>query len=78
MKNKECCKCGWRADYEIDGKYYCEDCAWELAKVLDYGTYESESVTYFVGGEFVCNDDLEEAIETAFDYGGMECKKLDE
>lgn len=78
MKNKECCKCGWRADYEIDGKYYCEDCAWKLAKKLDDSNDEKWVVAYYVGGEFVCNDDLGEAIEVAFDNEGMECKKLDE
>ena len=78
MKNKECCKCGYRANYEIDGKYYCEDCAWEFAKELNEDTEEIETTSYYVGGEFVCDDDLGEAIETAFDYEGMECKKLDE
>lgn len=78
MTSKECCRCGYRADYEIDGKYYCEYCAWELAKELDSSTDEVETTSYYVCGEFVCNDDLGEAIETAFEYEGMECKRLDE
>lgn len=77
MKNK-CYECGFDADYLIDGKCYCIDCAWALAKELDESNNEMETIAYYVGGEFVCFDDMEEAIETAFDNEGMECKKLDE
>ena len=75
-KLPDCYECGSKAYYEIEGKYYCEDCAWEYAKGLDDATEEIETTAYYVGGEFVCNDDIQEAIEEAFEYMEIDIKKL--
>ncbi len=64
------------AEYKINGKYYCADCAWELLKSLDTDTYEEEITAYYVNGEYV-GEDLDEAIEDACDYEGLDFERVE-
>ena len=73
---KECYECESQfVDYKIDGKYYCEDCAWELAKELDMDVDDDTVTIYRIGDKYI-EDDREEAIEYAFDYLSMEIEKV--
>lgn len=73
---KECYKCESQfVDYKIDGQYYCEDCAWELAKELDMDVDDDTVTIYKIGEEYI-EDDREEAIECAFDYLNMKIEKV--
>jgi hypothetical protein len=82
MKNKECEICGndhtIHTYYEIDGKTLCDECVMDLCQ-RECSLEENSFTTYHLGGDYIGdeNDDINNIIETALEYKGIEFKKLE-